>query len=164
MQCGIPWWGQFHNNYLYLSHASYNDSSSIFWKVVISFLNLAFLLGGKYLTKNLSANSCHGDMKLGGNEFSHARAWSRNKYRNNFNLSASSVTLAILNESLTSINNQSWGCESSMGIPLNWPTVWSIWNITGFNSNWVASISGLLIPGFNSLKSGTAYCLMHQSL
>lgn len=146
------------------SHASYRDSSSSCWIVMISFWSLAFLLGGKYFIKNRSTNSCHVVMESGGKEFNHAHALSLNKYWNNSNLKASLVTPTNLKESLTSINKRRWRCRSLLGIPLNWSTVWSIWNIAGFNSNYGASILGLTILGLSSLKRGIAYWHMTRSL
>lgn len=101
---------------------------------------------------------------MDGNELSHAHAGSRNEYWNNFNLNVSSVMPAILKELLTSINNRSYRCGSFVGIPLKWPIVWSTWSITSFNSNYGASISDLLIPGFNSFRHDTTYCLMARSI
>ena len=144
----MPWCGHLLNKSLNLSHASNKDSSYVCLKEVISFLILAFFVGGKYLVKNFSANPFHKFTELGSNELSYTLARSFSEYGNSLNRKASSVTPGILKLLATSKNCFKWRCGSSWGSPLNCPTVCSIWNIMGLNSKWLAVISGRTIPVF----------------
>ena len=134
MQQRIPWWGHILSNSLNLSHASHKLSSSSWWKDVILFLNFAFLVGGKYLIKHLSAKSFHVVIESGDREFNHALARSLKENEKSLSLNASCDAPAILKASLTSRNNLRCRWGSSDDKPLNCPTVWSIWNITGLSS------------------------------
>ena len=74
MQNEVPWWEHFLSKSLNLSHALNKDSSSACLKEVISFRILAFLVGGKYLVRNFSANLFHESTELGSREFNQALA------------------------------------------------------------------------------------------
>ena len=147
MQQGIPWWGHLLSSSLNLSHALYKLSSSSWWKDVISFLNFALLVGGKYFIKNLSAKSFHVVIESGGKEFNHVRAQSLKEYEKSLSLNAYSDAPAILKASLISKNSLGWRWGSSDGNPLNCPTICNIWNITSFSSKLASCTSGLTIAG-----------------
>ena len=118
----------------------------------MSFLNLAFLVGGKYFIKNFSAKSFQVVIESDGKEFNQALARSLKEYGNNLSFKISSVTPFILNALATYMNNRRWRWGSSIGNPLNWPTVCNIWNMTSLSSKWRASISSYTMLEFNPSK------------
>ena len=70
----------FRNKFLNLSHASYNDSSSNWLKLVISILNLAVLSDEKYLLKNTLDKSSQIVKVLGAWEYSQILTLSQRKW------------------------------------------------------------------------------------
>ena len=59
------------------------SSSDSYWKLVISFLSCAFLVGGKNLIKNLLPRSFQEEIELVGKLLSHVRALSLSENENN---------------------------------------------------------------------------------
>ena len=134
------------------------------WKATISFLNRAFLVGEKYLIKNFSARLFHESIVPGAKVFNHDLASSLNEYGNKLSLITSLSTPWNRNESLTPKDDFRGRWGSSNSSPWNCPMVCNIWNITGFSSNVVACISGLIMHGFSSSTAGCAYARIALSL
>lgn len=73
------WCGHNLTSYLYIPHASKNDSPSFYLKQVIWFLNCVVLLSKKYRVRNITFNSFHIIMKSDGRDRSHSLALSSKK-------------------------------------------------------------------------------------
>lgn len=124
------WCGHLCNGSLNLSQASLTNSPSLCWKLSISLLYFAFLLGGIYFIKNVFARSAQVVINSTGNEFNEVQALSCSKNDNNFCFSAYLVTPLIFNKFLTFKKYLKWRWGFSDAWPLNHSIVWSIWNIT----------------------------------
>lgn len=148
MQTCRPWCRHFLTNFLNLSRAAPTVSFTSCLNVTILLLYWAFLFGEKYFViRNFWANSSHVVIEYGGNESSHASMLPYKEKGNSFNLSVSLDTPIILKELQIRRRSFKCLCGSSLGSLENYPTVWNIWNIMGFNSKCVASTVGSLMPG-----------------
>lgn len=105
---------------------------------------------------NFLAISCEVVIDLGAKELNQSLATPLKENGNNGSLITSSDIGYYLYESqiATKFSNFMWG--SSLGSQLNWPTDWSIWNVTGFRSKLFVKICGLTMLRLKSSNWGRA--------